>query len=105
MKSFRGSALPDLAEMEGKLDAQREEPGDPRGELRRKADRHGLPGKEKDACEQIKGAPEEVDERGGIANASRLGKRRWKRRSLESAKKVREAIAEKGSGKEISHAG
>jgi len=87
--------------MEGKLNAERQETRDQRGELRMKAYRHGISGKEHDAREQIEGAPEEIHQRGGIANAWRLGEWRRERRSLQSADQVGKTIAKKGAGKEI----
>jgi hypothetical protein len=59
-----------------------------------------MPAKEREADEQIKGAPKEVHEWRGIAHASRLGEGGGKWRALESAKEVRETIAKKGAGKE-----
>jgi hypothetical protein len=86
--------------MERKGDAQGEKSHNESEAIPGDTESNRMPGKEREAGEQIKGAPKKIYERGGIPHASRLCEGGGEWRALEPAQDVRETIAKKGAGKE-----
>ena len=61
---------------------------------------YGIPGEQKDSDQEIKTAPQEIHESGGIAGTGWFGERRGKGHSLQSGNEMWDGIAEKCTGKE-----
>jgi hypothetical protein len=85
---------PDFSEMSGKGYADGQGAGDQGDEIRIEADGGWVDWKQEDPHEEIERAPEEVDERGRVAYAGRLGEGGWEWGSLEAAYQMGETVAE-----------